>query len=92
MNLFKKRNILYPAIEPFDTGTIKDGIHEIYYEQCGNPKGKPAVFLHGGPGEERVNFLEDFLIQKSTELSYLIKGDVATVNHMRVWKITPLGI
>ena len=50
MNLFKKRNILYPAIEPFDTGTIKDGIHEIYYEQCGNPKGKPAVFLHGGPG------------------------------------------
>jgi proline iminopeptidase len=24
--------------------------HRIYYEQCGNPDGKPAVFLHGGPG------------------------------------------
>ena len=25
-------------------------VHEIYYEECGNPAGKPAVFLHGGPG------------------------------------------
>jgi proline iminopeptidase len=25
-------------------------VHELYYEQCGNPKGKPVVFLHGGPG------------------------------------------
>ena len=49
-------------------------------------------FFMADLGEERVNFLEDFLIQKNTELSYLIKEDVATVNHMRVWKITPLGI
>ncbi len=42
---------LYPAIEPFNTGRIKvSAIHELYYEQCGNPKGKPVVFLHGGPG------------------------------------------
>jgi len=42
---------LYPAIEPFDTGRLKvSDLHEIYYEQCGNPKGKPIVFLHGGPG------------------------------------------
>jgi proline iminopeptidase len=42
---------LYPVIEPFDTGRLKvSDIHEIYYEQCGNPNGKPAVFLHGGPG------------------------------------------
>src|SRR5258706_483144 len=42
---------LYPAIEPFDTGRLKvSPIHEIYYEQCGNPQGKPVVFLHGGPG------------------------------------------
>jgi proline iminopeptidase len=42
---------LYAPIEPYDTGrlTVSD-IHEIYYEQCGNPKGKPVVFLHGGPG------------------------------------------
>jgi proline iminopeptidase len=25
-------------------------LHEIYFEQCGNPKGKPVVILHGGPG------------------------------------------
>jgi proline iminopeptidase len=42
---------LYPAIEPFDSGRLKvSAIHELYYEQCGNPNGKPAVFLHGGPG------------------------------------------
>ena len=41
----------YPPIEPYDTGylTVGDG-HEIYYEQAGNPRGKPAVFVHGGPG------------------------------------------
>ena len=42
---------LYPDIEPFDTGTLKvDDRHELYYEQCGNPQGKPVVLLHGGPG------------------------------------------
>ena len=41
---------LYPPIKPYDTGFMNSGEHEIYYEQCGNPNGKPAVFLHGGPG------------------------------------------
>jgi proline iminopeptidase len=42
---------LYPAIEPFDSGLLPvSDIHEIYYERCGNPKGIPVVFLHGGPG------------------------------------------
>jgi proline iminopeptidase len=42
---------LYPALEPFDSGYLSvSGLHEIYYEQCGNPSGKPAIFLHGGPG------------------------------------------
>ena len=50
MKFFKKEKKLYPSIEPFDSGFIKKGVHEIYYEQCGNPKGKPAIFLHGGPG------------------------------------------
>ena len=42
---------LYPPIEPYDTGmlAVGDG-HEIYYERCGTPGAKPAVFLHGGPG------------------------------------------
>ena len=41
---------LYPPIEPFNSGYMKRDGHQIYYEQCGNPNGKPAVFLHGGPG------------------------------------------
>ena len=41
---------LFPHIEPYATGFITEGCHEIYYEECGNPNGKPAVFLHGGPG------------------------------------------
>lgn len=42
---------LYPEIEPYDTGTLAvDGRHTLYYEQSGNPKGKPVVLLHGGPG------------------------------------------
>ena len=42
---------LYPEIEPYDSGKLRvSELHEIYYEQCGNPRGKPVVFLHGGPG------------------------------------------
>ena len=42
---------LYPPIEPFNHGFMSvSGGHEIYWEQCGNPKGKPVVFAHGGPG------------------------------------------
>ncbi|MGO4707241.1 prolyl aminopeptidase [Microvirga sp. 2MCAF38] len=42
---------LYPEIEPYDHGwlDVGDG-HKVYWEVCGNPKGKPVVFLHGGPG------------------------------------------
>jgi len=42
---------LYAPIEPFDSGRLKvSAVHELYYEQCGKPKGQAAVFLHGGPG------------------------------------------
>lgn len=42
---------LYPPIEPFDRGFLKvSDLHTIYYEQVGNPKGKKALFFHGGPG------------------------------------------
>lgn len=42
---------LYPALKPYKTGMLRvSDVHEIYYEECGNPKGKPAVFVHGGPG------------------------------------------
>ena len=42
---------LYDEVEPYDSGYIRvSPVHELYYEQCGNPNGKPVVFLHGGPG------------------------------------------
>jgi proline iminopeptidase len=42
---------LYPPIEPYATGLLDVGDgHRVYYERSGRPGGKPAVFLHGGPG------------------------------------------
>ncbi len=42
---------LYPEIVPYQSGMLplSDG-HQMYYEECGNPQGKPAVYIHGGPG------------------------------------------
>ena len=45
------RRGLYPEVEPFAAGWLPTGgLHEIYYEECGAPNGKPVVVLHGGPG------------------------------------------
>ncbi|MCL6679854.1 prolyl aminopeptidase [Sphingomonas sp. RG327] len=46
-----QRRTLYPPIQPYDSGHlgVGDG-HSLYWELCGNPDGKPVVFLHGGPG------------------------------------------
>lgn len=45
------RRELYPPIEPYLQGFLDvDSGHQLYYEECGNPDGKPVVFLHGGPG------------------------------------------
>ncbi|MGP4042844.1 alpha/beta fold hydrolase [Streptomyces sp. 2A115] len=42
---------LYPQIEPYDHGMLDVGDgNGVYWEVCGNPHGKPAVVLHGGPG------------------------------------------
>ncbi|MGB3492131.1 MAG: prolyl aminopeptidase [Elainellaceae cyanobacterium] len=42
---------LYPPIEPYATGMLPvSELHTLYYEQVGNPQGRPVVFLHGGPG------------------------------------------
>jgi proline iminopeptidase len=42
---------LFPPIDPYETGFLKvSDLHEIYFEVSGNPRGKPAVVCHGGPG------------------------------------------
>jgi proline iminopeptidase len=46
-----KLRSLYPSIKPRVTGFLEvSDLHQVYYEESGNPKGKPVVFLHGGPG------------------------------------------
>lgn len=45
------REELYPAIEPHATGYIDlDGLHQMYWEESGNPNGVPVLVIHGGPG------------------------------------------
>lgn len=42
---------MYPQLEPYDHGMLDVGDGQlVYWETCGNPRGKPAVVLHGGPG------------------------------------------
>ncbi|MCC7486355.1 MAG: prolyl aminopeptidase [Burkholderiales bacterium] len=45
------RSELYPLVEPYETGTLElDRLHRMFWEQSGNPRGEPVLFLHGGPG------------------------------------------
>ena len=45
------RTDFYPSLEPYQSAMLPlDAIHTMYYEQSGNPRGVPVVFLHGGPG------------------------------------------
>jgi proline iminopeptidase len=42
---------LFPEIEPYHSGFLPvSDLHTLYYEESGNPNGRPVVFLHGGPG------------------------------------------
>ncbi|HFC8543528.1 TPA: prolyl aminopeptidase [Neisseria weaveri] len=42
---------MYPIQEPYKSGLLKvSAIHQIYWEESGNPHGIPVIFLHGGPG------------------------------------------
>lgn len=49
--MHREPNDLYPPIEPYGSGMLDvgDGNH-VYWEVCGNPDGKPALVVHGGPG------------------------------------------
>jgi len=41
----------YPPIEPYDSGLLDVGEgNQVFWEACGNPAGKPALVVHGGPG------------------------------------------
>jgi proline iminopeptidase len=56
---------LYPPIKPYKTGFLRvSDLHELYYEESGNPQGKPAVFLHGGPGSGTDGKMRSFFDPK----------------------------
>lgn len=55
------RRTLYPEIEPYNTGMLPvSDVHQIYFEESGNPAGKPVVYLHGGPGAGSSPMLRRF--------------------------------
>jgi proline iminopeptidase len=52
---------LYPVIDPYASGFLQvSDVHNIYWEQCGNPDGIPVLILHGGPGEGCSQFHRRF--------------------------------
>lgn len=52
---------LYPTIEPYERFHLAAGDgHELYVELCGNPAGRPALVLHGGPGAGISPFMRRF--------------------------------
>src|SRR3979490_2069417 len=72
------RRELYPALEPFRHGYLRvSDVHEIYYEECGNPAGKPAVFLHGGPGAGSDKRARQFFDPPRHAASWFSPGAVA---------------
>ncbi len=51
MPLLERSDVLHPEIEPYHIGRLQvSELHDLYFEESGNPHGKPVVFLHGGPG------------------------------------------
>ncbi|MCF7885828.1 MAG: prolyl aminopeptidase [Candidatus Marinimicrobia bacterium] len=52
---------LYPEIEPYKNDYLQvSDLHQLYYECCGNPKGKPVFVLHGGPGSGCSTYMRRF--------------------------------
>ena len=64
-----ERRSFYPDLQPFTRGRLRvSPLHDIYFEECGNPQGKPAVVLHGGPG----GGISPFLRQSHDPVAYRI--------------------
>ena len=66
LSIKQKSNFLFECLPSFQEGylDVKNG-HKIYYEQYGNPEGKPVLFLHGGPGAGFSNSHKSFFDPKT---------------------------
>ncbi len=75
---------LYPEIEPSAQGMLEvTGGDLVYWEVCGNPRGKPAVVLHGGPGSGVRRGIGGCSILLRTALCCLINVVVGGAGLMR---------
>lgn len=89
----ESRRTLYPEIEPFERGMLKvSELHTLYYEQCGNPNGKPVVFVHGGPGGGTNPNRRRFFDPAVYRLCCSISAAAASPRRMRNCATTPRGI
>ena len=84
---------MYPTIEPFDHDMLDVGDRNlIYWEICGNPQGKPALVLHGGPGSGCTPGMRRFFDPAAYGSSCLTSGDAVEVFRMRAtmrWILRP---
>ena len=69
--------MLYPKIKPYNEFYLKvSDMHTIFVEESGNPKGKPVIFLHGGPGGGIEPIYRQYFNSKGKLIRNLIdKGD-----------------
>jgi hypothetical protein len=60
------QSVLFPEIRPYKEGSIKvSDLHTVAYSLYGNPKGKPVLFIHGGPGGGTVPKMAQFFDPKA---------------------------
>ena len=86
-------NSFYPEIQPYKTELFKvSDIHTLYVEQSGNPKGRPVVFLHGGPGGGTNSDHRRFLLQNTIASFYSINEVLVDQHPPRNSKKTQRGI
>lgn len=85
----------YPPIEPYDHGMLDTGDGNlVYWEACGNPDGKPALVVHGGPGSGCSAGRASPSIRSVTGSSSSTSADAAAAHLMRAtltptWSSTP---
>lgn len=72
LNFKNKSNFFFGSLNSYDDDylDVGDG-HKIYYEQYGNPHGKPVLFLHGGPGSGCSSFHKRFFDPKVFRVIFL---------------------
>jgi proline iminopeptidase len=86
------RRGLFREVEPFSFGWMPTGgPHEIYYEECGNPRGKPCVILHGGPGGAVNPTMRRFFDPAKWRMALFDQRGCGRSRPTPAWTTTPPG-